>query len=98
MLRRLLDKVNNDLTGDELEQLSKSTEGYSGADMKSLSQEAAMGPIRDISMQDLQNVQEAAVRPVNHNDFQMALKRVKATVNQAELESYVEWDKLYGCG
>lgn len=98
MLRRLLEKVNNNLTPEDLEQLAKSTEGYSGADMACLSQEAAMGPIREISMKDLQNVKETAVRPVNNNDFQMALKRVKATVNQEELDSYVEWDKTYGCG
>lgn len=98
MLHRLLLKINNTLTPDDYCELSKSTEGYSGADMKSLCHEAAMGPIRDISYSDLEHVEETAVRAVQIEDFRLALTRVKATVDQAELESYVNWNKLFGSG
>lgn len=98
MLQRLLAKANNSLSKDHLNQLAKSTAGYSGADIKCLCQEAAMGPIRDISMKDLQDIEENEVRPVNYGDFETALKRVKATVDQSELDAYLQWDKTYGCG
>lgn len=98
MLRRLLAKENNNLTPEELEALSKASEGYSGADMKALCSEAALGPIRGYSITDLRSVQGNEVRPVNYSDFEAALKRVKATVDQAQLEAYIQWDKSFGCG
>lgn len=57
-----------------------------------------MAPLRGISMMDLKNVEATAIRAVNTNDFQVALKRVKATVDQTELEAYLQWDKAFGCG
>lgn len=98
MLRRLLKGEKNELSLEQLQGLAKSTEGYSGADMKALCSEAALGPIRGYSMSDLQSLRGNEVRPVSFNDFELALQRVKATVDQAELDAYIQWDKAFGCG
>lgn len=98
MLRRMLASERNSLSDEELTELAKATEGYSGADMKELCSNAALGPIRDYTMEDLSKVQGSDVRPVNISDFQMALKRVKATVDKAELDAYVQWDNTFGSG
>lgn len=98
MLRRLLKEEKNELSLEQLKDLARSTEGYSGADMKALCSEAALGPIRGYSMSDLQSLRGNEVRPVNYQDFELALRRVKATVDHAELEAYFQWDKAFGCG
>lgn len=43
------------------------TKGYSGADLKALSTEAAMMPLREIT--DVQNCDVANIRPLKLMDF-----------------------------
>ena len=43
----------NTLTSEEIEDISNLTDGYSGADMKNLCQEACLGPIRCIASVDM---------------------------------------------
>lgn len=45
----LMKKERNDLTDEHLEEVAKLTDGYSGADMMNLCQEASLGPIRSLS-------------------------------------------------
>lgn len=66
----------DDKSIDELVEL---TRGYSGADLKGLSQEAAMMPLR--SIMDIANIDAAKIRATELKDFQEALLNVKATVN-----------------
>lgn len=43
----------NSLTPEEIENISNLTDGYSGADMKNLCQEACLGPIRSIASTEM---------------------------------------------
>lgn len=49
ILSSLLKTVENNLNADQIEEVSKLTEGYSGADMDSLCREASMEPLRSLS-------------------------------------------------
>lgn len=98
MLQRLLTKESHSLTQDQLQTIARLTDTYSGSDMKELAKEAAFQAIRGLTRAQLQNVQKNEVRPVNMSDFEMALRRVKPTVDQNDLEEYVQWDKTFGCG
>ena len=51
------------------------TIGYSGADLKALSTEAAMMPLREIT--DVQNCDVSNIRPLELKDFKEALKNVR---------------------
>ena len=70
------------------------TKGYSGADLKALSAEAAMIPLR--SIEDIANVDINNIRPLDITDFKEALRNVKATVNQKDLAKFLEWNDKYG--
>lgn len=98
MLCNLLKTENVQITEDELNRISRLTDGYSGADMKALCSEAAMGPIRTISSSSMLTVNENDVRPMNSKDLLAALECVKATVSPNDLQQYIEWDKTYGSG
>ena len=74
------------LTLNEVEDLVKITRGYSGADLKNLSVEAAMIPLRSIS--DIASVDIGKIRPTELQDFKAALKNVKASVNGNDLKHF----------
>ena len=69
--------INLDEAG--IDELVNMTKGYSGADLKALSAEAAMIPLR--SIEDIENCDAANIRPLTIEDFRVALDNVKATVN-----------------
>lgn len=38
------------------------------------------------------------MRPVIVDDFDAALNTVKASVSEKDLDLYLDWNKLFGCG
>jgi len=98
MLLNLLKTERHSLTSDDLKLIAKQTDGYSGADMKTLCQEASMGPIRSVPFDKIHLIDSIAIRPTDINDFNLALTRVRASVSQEDLLQYSKWDKLYGSG
>lgn len=66
--------------------------------MKVLCQEAVMGPVRMISFSEMKNVRADSVRPVTFSDFLDALKCVRASVSQDDLQQYIDWNNKYGTG
>ncbi|KAJ1491017.1 P-loop containing nucleoside triphosphate hydrolase protein, partial [Baffinella frigidus] len=77
-----------------VEQVSTTTDGYSGADMKALCTEAAMGPIRGIK--DIRSITAQSVRPISLLDFRHALRQVRASVSGKEIAGYLTWNKAFG--
>ena len=67
------------MSEEDILKLIEMTKGYSGADLKSLSTEAAMIPLREIT--DVQNCDMNAIRPVTIKDFIAALENVRTSVN-----------------
>lgn len=51
----------NDLTEHEIDELAQSTDGYSGADMKTLCQEACLGPIRSLGPSQISSIAASQV-------------------------------------
>ncbi|XP_037934540.1 fidgetin-like protein 1 [Teleopsis dalmanni] len=96
LISNLFKPIENDLNANDLLEIGKLTEGYSGADLNSLSQEAAMGPIRAIPFDQFATVGKDMVRPVNIDDFKAALDHVRPSVTEEDITSFVEWNKLYG--
>ncbi|XP_052273931.1 spastin-like isoform X2 [Dreissena polymorpha] len=96
LLRHLLGKHNNPLSDRELEQLAKLTEGYSGSDLNSLAKDAALGPIRDMSLHEVKQVSVRAVRPICLKDFTASLQKIRRSVQEDTLFRYLEWNNTYG--
>jgi fidgetin-like protein 1 len=88
--------VVHTLSDADLNSLVRHTHGYSGADLKQLCREAAMGPLREMSVGQLSEVAVKDLRPIERRDFKQALKRLKPSVGPAEVERYVEWNRLFG--
>ncbi|XP_045542679.1 fidgetin-like protein 1 [Papilio machaon] len=98
IITNLLSTENNNLTRQDMAEIAVLTDGYSGADMKSLCSEAAMGPIRSVPLSQIINIDRDKVRPVSVQDFKNALQRVRPSVSQDDLGQYIKWNNTYGQG
>ncbi|XP_059159223.1 spastin-like isoform X2 [Physella acuta] len=96
MLSHLLSKHGNPLTQKELDTLAKQTEGYSGSDLNSLAKDAALGPIRELSLHEVKSMDANKVRPIQASDFRESLKRIRRSVPLESLGRYEEWNREYG--
>jgi SpoVK/Ycf46/Vps4 family AAA+-type ATPase len=94
IIESLMKQSHYELSDQDIAFIVKSTEGYSGADMKELCVEAALGPCRDI--RDIKSIDASSVRPIQLKDFVNALKVIRPSVSQKDIGKYVEWNKTYG--
>ncbi|XP_046885060.1 spastin-like [Hypomesus transpacificus] len=96
LLKNLLGKHGNPLGQRELKHLSKMTEGYSGSDLTSLAKDAALGPIRELGLEQVKNMAASEMRNITCKDFEDSLKRIKPSVSPQTLGLYVRWNTDYG--
>ncbi|XP_028141955.1 fidgetin-like protein 1 [Diabrotica virgifera virgifera] len=98
LIQKLIKNENHQLTFENFEKVAKLSDGYSGADIKSLCSEASLGPIRSIDMSMIEHIQANEVRPLLMEDFEKSLNRVRSSVSPKDLEHYLIWNKTYGSG
>ena len=98
IVRSLMKGEKNVLNEEDVERIVDATDGYSGADMTNLCRDAAIGPIRSIDYSQIGDVSKEDIRPVDANDFAEALKQVKASVSDKDLDLYKDWDSRFGSG
>ncbi len=102
MVRKYIDgSVNHELSDGDVEKVVQHTEGYSGADMKFMLQEALQGPVREAikgaaSEAAVAALKEADLRPVCLKDVKKATKAQKASVQKEEVERYEEYNRKHG--
>lgn len=97
LVHNLMSKGNfvHQIQDEDLNEIARLTEGYSGADLKGLCREAAMGPLRSAKSM-LSNIAVDDIRPVMLRDFIQATRRIKPSVGESELERYVKWNEQFG--
>lgn len=88
----LLNKVENTVTSEQVNEVIEMTNGYSCADIENLFKEAAMIPIRCIDFKS-GNIQP---RPMTFDDIGTALKKIRSSVSPDSLKQYEEWDAEFG--
>ncbi|CAI2354235.1 unnamed protein product [Caenorhabditis sp. 36 PRJEB53466] len=96
IVQNLLKGTRHEVNEQNLEKISQLTDGYSGADMRQLCTEAAMGPIRDLG-DEIETIDKDEIRAVNVADFAEACRVVRPTVDESQLDAYAAWDKKFGC-
>uniref|UniRef100_A0A2K6TU12 Fidgetin-like protein 2 n=1 Tax=Saimiri boliviensis boliviensis TaxID=39432 RepID=A0A2K6TU12_SAIBB len=87
ILQRALAQQGCALSERELAALVQGTQGFSGGELEQLCQQAAAGA----GLPGLQ-------RPLSYKDLEAALSKVGPRTSAKELDTFVEWDKMYGSG
>lgn len=92
--------IYHQLTEEDVTSLVSKTAGYSGADIRNLCTEAAMGPVREISTlhgNNLGNISVNEFPPIVFSPhIEEALNAVSATVSVSDLRRYIEWNESFG--
>ena len=96
IVKNLLSTQNQILCESDYKKIGDLTGGYSGADMATLCKEAAMGPIRSLDYSKMDSIQPEDVRSIEFLDFESALRQVKASVSDKDLQNYHDWNEQYG--
>jgi hypothetical protein len=99
LFKTLLNDAPNALLAGDIGKLVDVSKGFSGADIRALCTEAAMGPMREIARSargDLRNLRSEDVPLISWGHFQLALEAVKPTVNDKELTRYIQWNAEFG--
>ena len=95
LLRTLLEKNKNNLTDEEITKLSQDTHGFSGADLKALCTDAALGPLRKLGTKAL-TVDANDIPPISYKHFRKSLRGMNPSVAESDLDAYIEWNNTYG--
>ncbi|XP_035703758.1 spastin isoform X3 [Folsomia candida] len=96
LLKRLLSTHGDPLSERELNELATLTDGYSGSDLTALAKDAALGPIRGVTSEQLKNIDIENVRKITIHDFKESLKKVRPSTSPQLLRSLEVWNKSYG--
>jgi SpoVK/Ycf46/Vps4 family AAA+-type ATPase len=97
MVRKHMAGASCNLSEEDLKEIAALTNGYSGSDMKFVCKEAAMGPIRSaISSNQIDTIQLDELRQVDVSDFRAALREVKASVAESEVEQHENFNRRFG--
>jgi len=94
IINDLLKGQTHTLRSRDYDTLVKATDGYSGADLNTLCREAALMPMKNISIDDLDIAEMPAI---DHKHFKSALAMVRPSVEKSEILRYEEFQKKFGC-
>lgn len=94
MVKQLVSKYRHNIDESGLNEIAESTKGYSGSDMFNLCREASMEPLREIK--DINNFNPADAREINVLDFINAMKQIRKSVSENDLEGYLKWNEQFG--
>jgi SpoVK/Ycf46/Vps4 family AAA+-type ATPase len=99
IIENLMKKEKNNLTNECLDYIANRAAGFSGADMSGLCKEAALIVVRSELRSGHKKPQELSredLPPISRNEFDRALKDVKASVSGSDMSVYEIWDKKFG--
>jgi spastin len=96
MLNKLLESQAHSLRQSQIEELALLTDGYSGSDLTALAKDAALGPIREQSVEQLKVMTVNKIRPLNINDFKMSINKIRQSTPKDSLIELEKWNREYG--
>ncbi|KAF2459567.1 P-loop containing nucleoside triphosphate hydrolase protein [Lineolata rhizophorae] len=94
-LRTLLGHQKHEVSEEEMKELVRLTDGFSGSDITALAKDAAMGPLRSLGERLLEMSMDE-IRPIRFEDFQASLANIRPSVSKQGLKQFEAWAKEFG--
>jgi len=94
LLTGLLGDTPNQLNNADMRKIVNATNTFSGSDLKALTSDAAMGPIREVD--DITKIDSNKIPPVKINHFLESLQTIRPSSSESSLLMYRDWNEKYG--
>ena len=94
LINNLLADQIHSLTEEDVDEIVKLTNGYSGFDLTALCKESALGTLRSVG--NIETIDLSAVPPISFQHFFEAIHQVRSSVSEKDLAVYIEWNKEFG--
>jgi len=93
LLKNLLKNAGeSDLTKEDIKFIVTRLKGFSGSDIAGIASEASFGPIRSLGGIDaIQTAKSSDIRPIQRQDFDVAINQATKSVTKSLLKQYDEW-------
>jgi spastin len=95
LIRHTLKNTKHELSEDDLDLIADDTNNYSYSDLANLCREAAMGPIRELSRDELPTKSSKDIRPIEREDFEKALEVVRPSTTNSTCRKMSEFAEKY---
>jgi len=94
LIQHLLSENKHNISKNQTDKIVKMTQGYSCSDLKSIGEEAAFGPLRELGGVDaIRGIRNANdLRPISFSDFEEAIRNNSPSVSNAMLKKYQDWE------
>ncbi len=96
LIRKLLDNQSHNLDAYDIQEVARLTDGYSGSDLTAVAKDAALGPIRERTVEDLKKLTVNKIRAISLHDFKCALLKIRQSVNKEGLTHLEKWNREFG--
>lgn len=96
LIRKLLESQSHSLSDYDIAELAAATDGYSGSDLTALAKDAALGPIRERSVEDLIKLSASNIRPISLRDFRKSLLQIRQSTPKDSLKELEKWNGEFG--
>ena len=96
LISKLLNSQSNSLRDHHIQELAQLSDGYSGSDLTALAKDAALGPIREQSVEQLKVLKANNIRPLNINDFKSSLSKIRQSTPKDSLIELEKWNREFG--
>lgn len=93
ILIKTLLKDGGELSGKDITNITRATDGYSGSDLAALCKEAALDSVRGLSEKQLNSGKKFIIKKKH---FENAIKVIRPSVPKSSLAFYEKWNEEFG--
>ena len=93
-IKKVINKVETNLSDQDIMEIAKLTKGYSNSDLKELCKEAAFQPVRELTMEQILHIQK--FRPLVKNDLLKAVNKIRGTMSNKIIDELIKWNEQFG--
>ena len=93
-IKKVINRVDTNLSDEDIQDIAKKTEDYSNSDLMELCREAAYEPVRELTDEEILKLDK--FRPITKNDLDIAIKKIRPSLNKKVKDELFKWNQQFG--
>ena len=93
-IKKIINRVETNLTDEDIKDIAMKTNDYSNSDLMELCREAAYEPVRELTTDDILNLDK--FRPLVKKDLDNAIKKIRPSLNKKVKDDLFKWNSQFG--